>query len=158
MRARLLPRWLPALALLAIALLVLAPLVSRALPPAAGSAASAAVAMSGHVSAAAEPAGARMHAHHHPAHPVGAAHDAATPVAHQEPPSTAVDPHASHEMGVDCDYCLIAARMIGLLVALLLVLVAWPAMVHRDPARQPALRVVVPGTLGARGPPHALAR
>ena len=89
---------------------------------------------------------------------MGHGHDMAPHPGDHAAPSTAADPHASHEMGVDCDYCLIAARMIGLLVALLLVLVAWPAMVHRDPARQPALRVVVPGTLGARGPPHALAR
>lgn len=72
-------------------------------------------------------------------------------------PSKSSDPHAEHEMGVDCDYCLIAARMISLLVALLLFLTAWPAVFRAlaglvDTRRAPAL-----GTLGARGPPAALA-
>lgn len=63
------------------------------------------------------------------------------------------DPHAGHDMGVDCDYCLIAARMVSLLVALLLALIGW-----RPPrfARAWTLRwgsSIAAGHLGARGPP-----
>ena len=77
---------------------------------------------------------------------------------HHSPPTGAVDPHAAHEPGVECDYCLIAARMIGLLVALLLALMAWPA-VPRSVYRLPdAFGSVFLGSLGARGPPHLLAR
>lgn len=66
---------------------------------------------------------------------------------------SAVDPHAEHEMGVDCDYCLIAARMISLLVALLLLLTLWPVVFRALTGLVDTQRVPAPGTLGARGPP-----
>lgn len=93
------------------------------------------------------------HAHHHDmsSHQAMAAPPAAAPA-----PPEPKDPHAGHDMGVECDYCLIAARMISLLVALLLLLTVWPAAFRAlaglvDTRRAPAL-----GTLGARGPPLAL--
>lgn len=152
------PRWFPALALLAIALLVLAPLISRALGSSHHEAPATSMTASGLPAVPGEAAHAHAPRDHHAAHVMGHGHDVAPHPVEHAAPLTAADPHASHEMGVDCDYCLIAARMMGLLVALLLVLVAWSAVVHRGPALQRALRAIVPGTLGARGPPHALAR
>lgn len=93
------------------------------------------------------------HAHHHDmsSHQAMADAPAAAP-ATPEPK----DPHAGHDMGMECDYCLLAARMISLLVALLLFLTIWPAAFRAlagliDTRRTPAL-----GTLGARGPPLTL--
>lgn len=67
------------------------------------------------------------------------------------------DPQAQHDMGVDCDYCVIAARMVSLLVALLLLMafapVTFRVLTGPVDTRQSPSR----GTLGARGPPHALA-
>jgi len=126
-------------------LVLFAPLVSRWL-------------VHGHVVASAAPVAAMDHAAHtqhameghHDHHAMAMQHGEATP----KPPA---DPHAGHEMGVDCDYCLIAARLITLLVAALLL------MIPLAPVRR-ALRGAVQtlpqricGTLGARGPPVLLA-
>jgi len=59
-------------------------------------------------------------------------------------------------MGVDCEYCLIAARMISLLVALLLAMAIWPAVFRALFGLVDRRRIRAPGTLGARGPPSAL--
>ncbi len=69
----------------------------------------------------------------------------------------AVDPHAEHEMGVDCDYCLIAARLITLLVAALLLLAPVVSICHALRGAVQALPQRVSGTLGARGPPAFMA-
>lgn len=57
-------------------------------------------------------------------------------------------------MGVECDYCLIAARMVSLLIALLMALIVWRlprfSMVWRL-LRGTAFEA---GHLGARGPPR----
>lgn len=60
-------------------------------------------------------------------------------------------------MGVDCDYCLIAARLISLLVAVLLLLLPLATTGGAPAARVLALPCRVTGTLGARGPPLPLA-
>jgi len=88
-------------------LVLLAPLVSRWLAH-------------GHV-AAAVPVAAMDHSQH-AQHAMEGHHDHHAMAMQQgevakKPPA---DPHAAHEMGVDCDYCLIAARLITLLVAALL--------------------------------------
>ncbi|KAG0920327.1 hypothetical protein G6F32_015656 [Rhizopus arrhizus] len=58
-------------------------------------------------------------------------------------PKPAADPHADHEMSVDCDYCLIAARMLTLLVAALLIGVARVlGGVHLQPAQMLQLLAV----------------
>ena len=95
------------------------------------------------------------HAHHamdghHDHHAMAMAHDetAAKP---------AVDPHAEHEMGVDCEYCLIAARLITLLVAAFLLLVPLAPVCRALAGSVRALPSRLRGTLGARGPPLAFA-
>ncbi len=60
-------------------------------------------------------------------------------------------------MGVDCDYCVIAARMISLLVALLLLMAVGPVQFRALAGLLDTRHAPSPGTLGARGPPHALA-
>lgn len=69
----------------------------------------------------------------------------------------AVDPHAEHEMGVDCEYCLIAARLITLLVAAFLLLVPLAPVCRALAGSVRALPSRLRGTLGARGPPVAFA-
>lgn len=58
-------------------------------------------------------------------------------------------------MGVECDYCLIAARMLGLLVAVLLALLAYTRLPpgYALQTLWHAFRHI--GHLGARGPPSA---
>ncbi len=87
---------------------------------------------------------------HHDHHAMTMAHDetAAKP---------AVDPHAEHEMGVDCEYCLIAARLITLLVAAFLLLVPLAPVCRALAGSVLALPSRLRGTLGARGPPPAFA-
>ena len=87
---------------------------------------------------------------HHDHHAMAMAHDetAAKP---------AVDPHAEHEMGVDCEYCLIAARLITLLVAAFLLLVPLAPVCRALAGSVRALPTRLRGTLGARGPPLAFA-
>lgn len=128
-------------------LVLLAPLVSRWLAH-------------GHV-AAAVPVAAMDHAMHaeHAQHAMEGHHDHhAMAMLHGEaakkPPA---DPHADHEMGVDCDYCLIAARLITLLVAALLLLVPIAAVCRALRGAVQALPQRVSGTLGARGPPVLMA-
>ncbi|HDX0838643.1 TPA: DUF2946 domain-containing protein [Stenotrophomonas maltophilia] len=72
----------------------------------------------------------------------------------KKPPA---DPHAEHEMGVDCDYCLIAARLITLLVAALLLLAPMVSICRALRGAVQALPQRVIGTLGARGPPAFMA-
>ncbi|HBS57552.1 MAG TPA: DUF2946 domain-containing protein [Stenotrophomonas sp.] len=87
---------------------------------------------------------------HHDHHAMAMGHDetAAKP---------AVDPHAEHEMGVDCEYCLIAARLITLLVAAFLLLVPLAPVCRALAGSVRALPSRLRGTLGARGPPLAFA-
>ncbi|WP_242891849.1 DUF2946 family protein [Stenotrophomonas maltophilia] len=128
-------------------LVLLAPLVSRWLAH-------------DHVAATA-PVAALNHAMHaeHAQHAMEGHHDHhAMAMQHGESKAKpAADPHADHEMGVDCDYCLIAARLITLLVAAVLLL-APMAQVCR--ALRGAVRTLpqrISGTLGARGPPAFMA-
>jgi len=96
------------------------------------------------------------HAHHHdmPAH-----RDHHTPLPPEAGASglPAADPHADHEMGVDCDYCLIAARLITLLVSVLLLLVPSAPVCRALVGAVQALPARLMGTLGARGPPVRVA-
>lgn len=144
-RASLLHRWLHSWALLAIALVIVAPMVSRALAPVNAPVMEASPAPDPHAAHHAM-TDADAHAGHH------AHHDRdqgkASPAA--EAPA---DPHANHKMGVDCEYCLIAARLISLLVALLLLLTQWPAVFRSLSGLVDCRRAPARGTLGARGPP-----
>lgn len=154
-------RSLSVMAVVAMLLIVLAPVLSRWLAHGSAMAHPATMHAQEHQSAAAV-AG----SHHHGGHP---AHGVAIAGAHNHPatvedtaahPQHAAadpargDPHANHEMGVDCDYCLIAARMLGLLLVLLLASIVW------RPSRFALARVrqhgggVTAGHLGARGPPQ----
>ncbi|AKK64022.1 DUF2946 family protein [Xanthomonas oryzae pv. oryzicola] len=72
-------------------------------------------------------------------------------------PSRSAGSHAEHDMGVDCEYCLIAARLISLLVALLLWLPIRPPVFRALAGLIATRRIPATGTLGARGPPLALA-
>lgn len=137
------------LACLAMLLMVAAPVVSRWLahPP------------SHAVAAPADP-----HAAHHAGHHAAAAPAVPPPTAmahhghgdhpeHHVPAPAPKDPHADHDMGVDCEYCLIAARMLALLVALLLALLAWAPRRPTFPWQAPRTTLRAFGHLGARGPP-----
>ena len=122
-------------------LVLLAPLVSRWLAH-------------GHVAAAVP-----MAAMDHSQHAMEGHHDHHAMAMQQgevakKPPA---DPHAAHEMGVDCDYCLIAARLITLLVAALLLLAPVASICHALRGAVQALPQRVSGTLGARGPPAFMA-
>lgn len=90
------------------------------------------------------------HAGHDMHHDIG--HGQGRPAA-EAPADPHADPHANHEMGVDCEYCLIAARLISLLVALLLLLTQWPAVFRSLSGPVERRRAPAHGTLGARGPP-----
>lgn len=114
----------------------------------------------GHVAAAAPVAAMdhAMHAEHalhameghHDHHAMAMPHGGAT----KKPPA---DPHADHEMGVDCDYCLIAARLITLLVAAVLLLAPMAPVCRALRGAVRALPQRISGTLGARGPPALMA-
>ncbi|PSD28315.1 DUF2946 domain-containing protein [Stenotrophomonas maltophilia] len=125
-------------------LVLLAPLVSRWLAH-------------GHV-AAAVPVAAMDHSQHaqhameghHDHHAMAMPHGEAT----KKP---AADPHADHEMGVDCDYCLIAARLITLLVAAMLLLAQMAPVCRALRGAVQTLPQRISGTLGARGPPVFMA-
>lgn len=80
-------------------------------------------------------------------------HHAAVAASDAAAPAKASDPHADHDMGVECEYCLIAARMISLLVAVLLLLAHWPAVFRSLTGLVDSRCSPAPGTLGARGPP-----
>ena len=128
-------------------LVLLAPLVSRWLA-------------SGHVAATA-PVAAMNHAMHaeHAQQAMEGHHDHhATAMQHGEAaPKARVDPHADHEMGVDCDYCLIAGRLITLLVAALLLLAPMAPVCRALRGAVRTLPQRIAGMLGARGPPVAAA-
>ncbi|MCF8826455.1 hypothetical protein [Xanthomonas campestris] len=62
-------------------------------------------------------------------------------------------PHAEHDMGVECDYCVIAARLISLLVAVLLLLTHCPGSLRRSAGFTSRRQSRISSTLGARGPP-----
>ena len=125
-------------------LVLLAPLVSRWL-------------VHGHV-AAAVPVAAMDHATH-TQHAMEGHHDHhAMAMPHGEAAKTPpADPHADHEMGVDCDYCLIAARLITLLVAAVLLLVPTAPVCRALRGAVRSLPQRISGTLGARGPPAVMA-
>lgn len=141
------------LAALAIALLVLAPLVSRAvLYPVTAAPPHSAGAHAGHDMPM---KGMPMMDHamqgQHEAHLHG--HLQGSEASPAAPTAPSADPHAGHEMGVDCDYCAIAARMTTLvLAALWLLVVGIPprralsglARTHASPP---------PHAYTARGPP-----
>ncbi|MET0130557.1 MAG: DUF2946 family protein [Stenotrophomonas chelatiphaga] len=133
-----------------MALVMVAPLISRALAehPAPNAVLAPAE------SAAAPHAGSAHDMHHGTQHATHHDMTAVQPPVHAASSDTAPpDPHAKHEMGVECDYCLIAARMVSLLVALLLLLTVWPAAFRTITARHPTRSAPALGTLGARGPP-----
>jgi hypothetical protein len=132
-----------------MALVMVAPLISRALAEQ-----PAPIAVPRPMDAAAKPHTGSAHDMHHAMHHDMTAPQAPSHAASSESvaPSSA-DPHAKHEMGVECDYCLIAARMISLLVALLLLLTVWPTAFRTITARHPPRPAPALGTLGARGPP-----
>lgn len=126
-------------------LVLFAPLVSRWL-------------VHGHVVATAAPVAAMDHATH-TQHAMEGHHDHHAMAMErgesaQKPPA---DPHADHEMGVDCDYCLIAARLITLLVAALLLLALMAPVCRALRGSVRGLPQRISGTLGARGPPALMA-
>ncbi|WP_419965874.1 DUF2946 family protein [Stenotrophomonas geniculata] len=128
-------------------LVLLAPLVSRWLAH-------------GHVAAAA-PVAAMDHAMQaeHAQHAMEGHHDHHAMAMQlgevvKKPPA---DPHADHEMGVDCDYCLIAARLITLLVTAVLLLAPMAPVCRALRGAVQALPQRISGTLGARGPPALMA-
>lgn len=140
--------------MLAIALVIVAPLISRALAPSHAPAISPPHAV--------ENPSADADAHAHAAHSamgdddVHAVQHAHHDMAHDDGKGSAdvpVDPHANHDMGVDCEYCLIAGRLITLLVALLLLLTQWPAVFRSLAGLVGRRHSPAQGTLGARGPP-----
>lgn len=154
------------LASLAMVLIVCAPLVSRWIVHGAHAAPTARVALT--PGPQKEPAGGGTgHAHLHAGPPH--MHEGAAPPAAQAqqghahhhlatalpdlPDLPVADRHAGHAMAADCDYCLMAARLLSLLVAVLLVLLTWVSPRHRRPAVVGRLVRVHAGHLGARGPP-----
>lgn len=135
-----------------MALVMVAPLISRALaeqPAPMPALTPMEAAASPHAGSAHDMHGMQHALHHDMTAPQPPSHAASSK---PEAPAPA-DPHAKHEMGVECDYCLIAARMISLLVALLLLLTVWPAAFRKISAQSPARPAPALGTLGARGPP-----
>ncbi|KAA9000189.1 DUF2946 domain-containing protein [Stenotrophomonas cyclobalanopsidis] len=139
-------------------LVLLAPLVSRWMAHAPVPAAAPVMAGMDH---GAMDHGAMGHGAHaeHAQHAMEGHHDHhAMAMAHEETArKPAVDPHAEHEMGVDCEYCLIAARLITLLVAAFLLLVPLAPVCRALAGSVRALPSRLRGTLGARGPPLAFA-
>ena len=164
MRFRAFHRSLSLMALVAMLLIVLAPLVSRWVAHGTGAGHSEAVhAIEHHPPAMQQHEGGEHH--HHGAGDatevlMSADHDHHAIAAHSEVPplregagNTGNDPHAGHDMGMDCDYCLIAARMVSLLVALFLALIGWrPPHFARAWTRGWG-SCIAAGHLGARGPP-----
>lgn len=167
-RFRTFHRSLSLMAFVAMLLIVLAPLVSRWVAHGTGAGHSEAVQAIEHQPSAMQRYEGGEH-HHHGAgdatemmmsadHDHDHDHDAMVAHAEVRPPQDHAgkprnDPHAGHDMGVDCDYCLIAARMVSLLVALLLALIGW-----RPPHFARAWTLcwgssIAAGHLGARGPP-----
>ncbi|WP_258524670.1 hypothetical protein, partial [Xanthomonas oryzae] len=135
MHALILYRWLYAWACLAMLLVVVASLISRALAHPMAVSVQVPVAHAGHhldmQPATPQPADMQQmhhamgHAMHH-AMPMTMTPGSADATDADTRPSRSAGSHAEHDMGVDCEYCLIAARLISLLVALLLWLPIWP--------------------------------
>lgn len=80
--------------------------------------------------------------------------DVGTHNPHVDPGTESKDSHADHDMGVDCDYCLIAARMVSLLVALLIALIGWRPPIFARAWTLSWSNSIAAGHLGARGPPQ----
>lgn len=137
-------------------LVVVAPLISRATAQARmDSFPQAVTAHAGHhmgMQPASAPPAEALHMHHDMEHGMGRGMDHAMPLM-----PVPVDGHTEHEMGVDCEYCLIAARMITLLVALLPFLTVWPPVFRALAGLVNTRRAPLCGTLGARGPPSGIA-
>ncbi|MEN5062284.1 DUF2946 family protein [Luteimonas sp. TWI1416] len=80
-----------------------------------------------------------------------------TPAAHgphDDISPTGKDGHADHDMGVDCcEYCLIAARLVILLVAVLIALIGWRPPLYARVWSLHGVAGPTVGHLGARGPP-----
>lgn len=153
-------RWTHTLACLSMLLLVVAPLISRAIAHPLLSATHAPDTHARHHSYV-EPMAPKAADSHHMGHGIHHAmpmvsESSDTAVFDTTPSQKSADPHAEHEMGVDCEYCLIAARMISLLVALLLAMAIWSAVFRALFGLVDRRRIRAPGTLGARGPPSAL--
>jgi len=141
-------------------LVVVAPLVSRALAHPPGAALQPLHAHAAHARPVATAAPHAHPMHHDAAH--GMDHAMMAPSAHAESAPAAAstpsdDAHAQHDMAVDCDYCVIAARMISLLVALVLLMTVGPVHFLALAGLVSTRQSPSPGTLGARGPPHTLA-
>lgn len=140
-------RSLTLMAAIAMLLIVAAPLLSRWI-------AHSPEAPHVHTLHAAEQGGPAPHEHHSSAHHHHGSESAVTMTAPADTTAGKSDPHANHDMGVDCDYCLIAARMVSLLVALLIALIGWrPPQFARTWALQWGASIAA-GHLGARGPPQ----
>lgn len=151
------------LALVAALLIVLAPMVSRWILHGAEPAHAEALSTvelshaapqdrtKGHglVDTASTEAGHSAHDHHAMAMPANSDGPVPQPPAHLP----GKDPHTGHDMGVDCEYCLIAARMISLLVALLIALIGLRPARFVQAFNLPWRAGIAPGHLGARGPP-----
>ncbi|MDV3468632.1 DUF2946 domain-containing protein [Stenotrophomonas sp. C3(2023)] len=151
------------LALVAVLLIVLAPMVSRWIVHGAGPAHVEALSTVEHrhaapqdhtkghglVDAASTKAGHSAHDHQAMAMPANSDDPVPPPPAHLP----GKDPHAGHDMGVDCEYCLIAARMLSLLVALLVALIGLRPARYVRASTLPWRASIAPGHLGARGPP-----
>ncbi|AKN93443.1 hypothetical protein [Xanthomonas oryzae] len=139
-------------------LVVVAPLISRALAHPMAVSAQVPVAHAGHrldmQPATPQPADMQQMHHAMPMTMVPGPADAADA---DTRPSRSAGSHAEHDMGVDCEYCLIAARLISLLVALLLWLPIRPPVFRALAGLIATRRIPATGTLGARGPPLALA-
>lgn len=136
--------------------MLIAPLVSRALKQSAASASSALNVVHQHGSRFKQTP---RHQHHHDAVDVLETasissnvyphHDADDETANARPMP---GPHAEHDMGVDCDYCVIAARLISLLIAVLLLLTGYPGSFGRLARLANTRLSLLSSTLGARGP------
>jgi hypothetical protein len=161
MRSSVLQRWVYAWACLAMLLVLVAPLISRALLHATPAATHLSQVHAGHHQARQSVAAEPRHVHHRMAHGRDHAqtpsHDSAAAAPSATPVAGGADSHAGHDMAVDCDYCVIAARMISLLVALVLLMTVGPVHFRALAGPVSARQSPSPGTLGARGPPHALA-
>ena len=140
-------RSLTLMAAIAMLLVVAAPLVSRWVVHSAE-------APHVHTLHGTEQGGPAPHEHHSSEHHQHGSESPTGMTAHADTTAARNDPHANHDMGVDCGYCLIAARMVSLLVALLIALIGWrPPQFARTWTLQWGASVAA-GHLGARGPPQ----
>ena len=131
--------WLWA-ALLAGLLMAIAPVVSWTLQ----------AVHAAHAATAAHPAEAEANAPADSAHH-GAHHGHRVADAAPLPPALPDNPHADH--GAACDYCLIAARALAVVAALLLALLLRLPPTHAPPPRRIALPATAWPAHPARGPP-----